>query len=57
MAAHCSYYILCSGGKDSCFNLLKCIAEKHEVVALANLYPADPSVSECITYHVMVKTV
>lgn len=32
-------YLYFSGGKDSCFNLLKCIAENHEVVALAHLSP------------------
>lgn len=30
---------LISGGKDSCFNMMQCIAAGHEVVALANLYP------------------
>ena len=33
--------LCCSGGKDSCLNLLHCIAEGHELVALANLRPAD----------------
>ena len=31
----------CSGGKDSCFNLLQCVAEGHQIVALANLRPKD----------------
>lgn len=31
---------LVSGGKDSCYNLLKCTEHGHEIVALANLYPA-----------------
>ncbi|XP_059159822.1 uncharacterized protein LOC131943634 [Physella acuta] len=30
---------LISGGKDSCFNMMCCIAEGHTVVALANLRP------------------
>jgi len=33
--------LCCSGGKDSCFNLMHCVAEGHELVALANLRPAD----------------
>ncbi|XP_071549969.1 uncharacterized protein [Panulirus ornatus] len=31
---------LVSGGKDSCFNLLQCVAAGHQVVALANLAPS-----------------
>ncbi|EON66782.1 hypothetical protein W97_06030 [Coniosporium apollinis CBS 100218] len=31
---------LISGGKDSLFSLLHCLANGHEIVALANLYPA-----------------
>lgn len=34
---------LISGGKDSFFSLLHCIANGHDVVALANLYPASPA--------------
>lgn len=30
---------LISGGKDSCFNMMQCIAAGHEIVALANLRP------------------
>ncbi|XP_063978343.1 uncharacterized protein LOC135163095 [Diachasmimorpha longicaudata] len=30
---------LVSGGKDSIFNLIQCVAAGHDVVALANLYP------------------
>ncbi|KAJ3364264.1 hypothetical protein GGF32_002235 [Allomyces javanicus] len=29
-----------NGGKDSCFNVLHCVANGHDVVALANLHPA-----------------
>ncbi|CAK7566262.1 MAG: hypothetical protein SEPTF4163_004200 [Sporothrix epigloea] len=32
---------LVSGGKDSFFSLLHCMAQGHRVVALANLHPAD----------------
>jgi diphthine-ammonia ligase len=31
---------LISGGKDSIFNILKCIENGHELVVLINLYPA-----------------
>jgi diphthine-ammonia ligase len=34
---------LISGGKDSFFSLLHCIANGHRVVALANLHPASPA--------------
>lgn len=30
---------LISGGKDSTFNMIKCVQEGHEIIALANLYP------------------
>ena len=30
---------LISGGKDSCFNMMQCVAAGHEIVALANLSP------------------
>ena len=33
---------LISGGKDSCFNMLQCVAAGHKIVALANLRPLDP---------------
>lgn len=32
---------LVSGGKDSCYNMVQCVAEGHEIVALANLRPPD----------------
>ena len=34
----------CSGGKDSCYNLIECVREGHEVVALGNLKPAQKGV-------------
>ncbi|XP_035674610.1 diphthine--ammonia ligase-like [Branchiostoma floridae] len=30
---------LISGGKDSCYNMMQCVAEGHQIVALANLRP------------------
>lgn len=35
---------LISGGKDSCFNMMQCIAAGHEIVALANLYPVEKGI-------------
>ncbi|XP_024132897.1 diphthine--ammonia ligase isoform X1 [Oryzias melastigma] len=32
---------LISGGKDSCYNMMQCVAAGHRLVALANLRPAD----------------
>ena len=32
---------LISGGKDSIFNLIKCVEAGHEIVALANLFPEE----------------
>ncbi|XP_011036318.1 PREDICTED: diphthine--ammonia ligase-like isoform X1 [Populus euphratica] len=37
---------LVSGGKDSCYAMMKCIQYGREIVALANLMPADDSVDE-----------
>ncbi|CAN0892713.1 Diphthine--ammonia ligase [Linum grandiflorum] len=41
---------LVSGGKDSCYAMMKCIQYGHEIVALANLMPADESVDELDSY-------
>lgn len=30
---------LVSGGKDSCYNMMVCVREGHQIVGLANLYP------------------
>ncbi|NXN39920.1 DPH6 ligase, partial [Rhinoptilus africanus] len=30
-----------SGGKDSCYNMMQCVAAGHQIVALANLRPAE----------------
>ncbi|XP_036018356.1 diphthine--ammonia ligase isoform X2 [Mus musculus] len=35
---------LISGGKDSCYNMMQCIAEGHQIVALANLRPDENQV-------------
>lgn len=37
---------LISGGKDSFFSILHCLEQGHDVVALANLYPADEAVED-----------
>lgn len=34
---------LVSGGKDSVYNMLQCIAAGHEIVAIANIEPAEKS--------------
>ncbi|XP_047325929.1 diphthine--ammonia ligase [Impatiens glandulifera] len=41
---------LVSGGKDSCYVMMKCIEYGHEIVALANLLPADDLVDELDSY-------
>ena len=30
-----------SGGKDSCYSMMQCVAHGHDIVALANLRPKD----------------
>lgn len=35
------FVALISGGKDSCYNMMKCVAEGHELVCLANLQPPE----------------
>ncbi|PSN32555.1 Diphthine--ammonia ligase [Blattella germanica] len=32
---------LISGGKDSCYNMVQCVAAGHDIVALANLRPEN----------------
>ncbi|XP_039022361.1 diphthine--ammonia ligase-like [Hibiscus syriacus] len=41
---------LVSGGKDSCYAMMKCIQYGHQIVALANLLPTDDSVDELDSY-------
>lgn len=35
-----------SGGKDSCYNMMQCVAAGHQLVALANLRPAHTGEEE-----------
>lgn len=35
---------LISGGKDSCYNMMQCIAAGHDIVALANLKPQSKGI-------------
>lgn len=42
MAGTLKVIALISGGKDSLFSLLHCLANGHEIIALANIYPAAP---------------
>ncbi|CAL5193147.1 unnamed protein product [Lathyrus oleraceus] len=41
---------LVSGGKDSCYAMMKSIQYGHQIVALANLMPVDDSVDELDSY-------
>lgn len=41
---------LVSGGKDSCYAMMKCIQYGHQIVAVANLLPADDLVDELDSY-------
>lgn len=44
------FVALVSGGKDSCFNILHCLAQGHELVCLANLYPPQEDNDEIDSY-------
>ena len=37
---------LVSGGKDSCYAMMKCVGHGHEIVALANLHPPNADSDE-----------
>jgi len=37
---------LISGGKDSLFSILHCLANEHDIIALGNLYPEDVKVND-----------
>ncbi len=37
---------LVSGGKDSCYAMMKCVGHGHEIVALANLHPPTAEADE-----------
>lgn len=44
------FVALVSGGKDSCFNILHCLAQGHELECLANLYPPQEDNDEIDSY-------
>ena len=44
------FVALISGGKDSCFNCVKCIHYGHELVCLANIYPENEEKVELDSY-------
>lgn len=44
------FVALLSGGKDSCFNVLHCLSNGHELIALANLYPEAADSDEIDSY-------
>lgn len=46
---------ICSGGKDSCYNMMQCVIEGHKIVALANLRPEKKG--NYMYCHVTVRTV
>jgi len=41
---------LISGGKDSCFNMMHCVYQGHEIVALANLQPEEKDEMDSYMY-------
>ena len=41
---------LISGGKDSCYSMLQCVAAGHEIVGLANLRPINENENELDSY-------
>ena len=41
---------LVSGGKDSCYSMLQCVAAGHEIVGLANLRPKNQDENELDSY-------
>lgn len=49
---------LVSGGKDSIFNTLRCVAHGHELVCVANLYPKQQTEQDSFMYQTVgVETV
>ena len=40
------FIALVSGGKDSCYNIMKCLEYNHELVAIANLMPPSSEMEE-----------
>lgn len=49
-AAEMEVVALVSGGKDSCFAMMRCLDYGHKIVALANLIPEDDAVDELDSY-------
>ncbi|KAI9834841.1 MAG: hypothetical protein M1819_002749 [Sarea resinae] len=49
MGSNLKVIALISGGKDSLYSILHCLANGHDVVALGNLYPAQLPVSAAVT--------
>lgn len=45
---------LVSGGKDSCYNMMQCVAAGHEIVALANLYPIGKGTTYIFICYILV---
>lgn len=41
---------LVSGGKDSCYSMYLCTQRGHDIVALANLLPAEEAPDELDSY-------
>lgn len=39
---------LVSGGKDSCYNMVQCVAAGHDIVALANLNPTSKGIDPIV---------
>lgn len=48
MGSKLNVIALISGGKDSFFSILHCIANGHDIVALANLYPPPRVISKAV---------
>lgn len=44
------FVALVSGGKDSCFSIIQCVANNHDLVALANLHPPQQDTHEMDSY-------
>ncbi|CAC5365164.1 DPH6 [Mytilus coruscus] len=41
---------LISGGKDSCYNMMQCVIEGHDIIALANLRPKEKDEMDSYMY-------
>ena len=49
--------LCCSGGKDSCYNMMQCVAEGHDIVALANLKPDKQGTTKQFMYQLGVNSI